>query len=672
MKKNFKQVLALLFAAVMAISCMSAVSAETNTTVFLSSEGLALPQASNGSVYTEEAYGLVGTAWSQMNATSGDISKGIYKDKEVNAAYLGFAPSAPLYAATITENRAEELAAAGISPISEERYFVIPLHKTGNTNIGKNYSVKFSDKIDDFANATVQIDLAKGSSYKNYNQNKIVGYKFGLGFVDFEKQSLSYTAINKTRENVYPADFAWLDIAKSTIDGLPTYSSSLTFDASKYTVSFPVSEILENGTHKKINGATVDVTAENANAVVIGVILNDATYYCGGSLLFFNNLQVLTEDNTDPNEPVITDNRTKADLLLWSRSGAQNSTSNNAGTYSAKNVWAYNIWNVMASLGGGNSAQIFTQQDCLANLTLGRMPIASATAWDGASPIDKERYRILPLANSGALNPNQNNFKYYNDGIINFENGVLKVDMIKGGGFPDISKGDDNQYKAFKIGLAYVDYFSPAYYTSGSTREVFATDIAWLDITEQIEALNEFPAVHSVVDWNDVKKEISVPISDIIENGTHKYINGASATTHTLTADNANAVVFGIELEKNVYPSGIMLYFDNLRVSMPVPATSVSFDEASSINNGVTLKIANGESDDITPTVLAAYYLDDTLVDVKINTSFTAEAGYLGEKSAKYPIDESIEFDKLVFMALDGTKTLKPLCPKFEEILGNE
>ncbi len=671
MKKTLKSGLVLMLSVLMVISCVSTISAATNTAVFLSSEGLGLSsQASNSSVYTEGAYGVTGTSWGAMNATTGGVSKGIYKDKAENAAYLGFATSTPLYVATTAENGAETLTAAGVSPLSAERYFIVPLVKTNNTTINNAQSVKFSDKIDDFENATVKIDLAKGSGYGNYDQSKIVGYKFGLAFVDYAKGSLSYKTGSTTRY-VYRADFAWLDIAadsKNEINSLPTYSSSQTFDDSKYTVSVSVNDILTNGTHKKINSASVDVTAENANAVVIGVILNDGTYACGGSILFFNNLNVVTEDDTDPNAPVFSGNRQKADFTLWSRTGVATSTSYDADTYADRGVCAYNTWNALSSVTGSSSANIFTQHDIFATMSLARSVIANGTNFGAnVTQADADRYRLYPLVNPGSSAPNQKAFKDYYDDISNFENGYLKVDMLKGGNFPAISAGDEYQYKAFRIGLAYVDYNTTDTYTSGSTRTVYAADISWLDITEQIEALNDFPEDHSIVDWNDVKTEISVSIDDIITNGTHKYINGATAATHTLTAQNANAVVFGIELENDVYPqSGNILYFDNLRISTEVPATSVSFDEESNLDDGVILNIQNGESSDITPLVFVAYYLGGSLVNVHVDTSFTAEAGYIGAKTAKYPIDNvNISSDRVVVTALDGS-TFKPLCPSFD------
>ena len=686
MKRNCKQIFALVFTMIMAISCVSAVSAATNTYVFLCSDGIGLAsQSSNSSVYTAGAYGVTGTTWNAMSSTTGGVSKGIYKDSADNVASLGFANSTPLYVATVTNGQGDALTEAGISPLTEERYSLIPLLKTNQTNPSNANSAKFSEKVEDFANATVKIDLAKGSGYGSYDQTKIVGYKVGLAFVDYAKGSKTYTTTSggkTTTRYVYRADFAWLDIAadsKATIHDLPVYSSSRTFAESKHTVSFSVSDILTNGTHKKINGADTDVTAANANALVIGVILNDATYYCGGALLFFNNLNVVTVDDTpepDPNAPVVSGDREKADFLLWSRTGVSQSSHYNADVYDDRNVYVHHGNNTICSATGGTSgSNIYTQQDRLFAISLNSAnnPLAAAYEFNGASPISNVRYRLLPLSNVAATAANHKAFKDYYSDINNFTNGTLKVDLIKGGGFANLIDSETGlpKYEAFKIGLAYIDYSQNVTYVTGSssTRTVNPTDIAWLDITDEVEALNTLDAsTLNQTDWNTVKTEISVSVNDIINNGDHWRINGAGEETHILTAQNANAVVFGIVLEESEEPEyfgDVTLYGDNIHISSPVPSTSISFDEESNIDDGVILNIQNGESSDMTPLVFVAYYLGDFLVNVHVDTSFTAEAGYIGAKSATYPIDNvNVSSDKVVVMALDGS-TFKPLCPNF-------
>ena len=652
MYSKFKKIASLITAVAMSFALIGAIAvAEGDSTAvtFFSTEGVADP-----STYTSNAY--LYSRWNAESSVVGNTASMNFSDGARTVTTMSLAQ-----ASTYLYNMHD--ADEAVTPIDENRYLVMPLLKVGTATPNNTNKAVFGDKIPDFENSIISFDFIKGATAL-VTGSKFTSIQMGLAYVDYSKSYTYQRNGQTTKQYVYATDMALIDITDEFPDYNTTrYTASKAYDDLKTEMAFSVSNIINNGTHKYINGTTNEpLSAENANAVVFNIVLNDATYYVGGNSMLINNIAITPDEASVTPTPVPTPEPVKPDgLLLWSRKGVASSTSYDADTYADKKVYVYNTWNPMSTATGTNSGNIWSSKDVFTYISLGKSVLANATAMDDAvTPSDADRYRILPLANAGAGSENKKSFSDYYS-VADMEESYLKLDMIKGGGFPAIAKDGDNPYKAFKLGLAYVDYNTVSNYTSGSVRNAYATDISWIDITEEVEALNEFPANHAELDWDDYKTEVSIPMADIINNGTHKYIHGATAD-NPITFENANAVVIGIELENDSNPSGMMLYFDNLRIEKAVDTT---FAFSGSVANGVKLSARNEGSKAITPVVVFAYYKDGLLVDVKIDKSFTVAANSEGENS--YQPSSSQAFDHVAVMAFESFDTLKPLCPKFYE-----
>ncbi len=662
MYSKFKKMAALLIAAAMSLSVLGAmtVMGDDNVTfTFYSSEGEA-----DSSIYSTGAkvYPLF------YVESSVHPSKPTKDFGDGKRAVISMSLNGSVSYLNGMTNADEE-----VTPLDENRYIVLPLVTVGKTPSETN-SVYFSDKIPSFDESTLSIDIIKGAT-ELITKHKFESIKMGLAHIDYS-QSYKYTRKYDNKEySCYPAGIKWIDITDDFPDVYDTrYGAAKIYGNIVTTPSYPVNYIIANGEERYINGATkaqTEVTAANANAVVIDILLNEDNkdYFIGGDSMLINNIKVEPKAGTvtptpEPTPtPVPTPEPIKPEgLLLWSRTGVSTSTNYNANTYAPNNIFVYNTWNPMSTATGTNSGKIWSCQDVFTYISLGKSVLANASAMDDAiTPSSADRYRLFPLATAGGndgLKTKSFSDYYSTDDLAD---SYLKVDMIKGGGFPSIAQEGENHYKAFKLGLAYVDYTKSSNYTSGNVRTAYATDMAWIDITEEVEALKEFPSAHASLDWDEHKTEIALPISDIIEKGAHTYIHGATSEK-PITIANANAVVFGIELENNVYPSGNMLYFDNLRFEK---AAEVSFTFSGSVANGVTLSAHNESSKPITPAVVFAYYKDGALVDVKIDKSFKVAKTAEGEHT--YQLSSAEAFDHVAVMAFDSLENLVPLCTKFYE-----
>lgn len=286
-------------------------------------------------------------------------------------------------------------------------------------------------------------------------------------------------------------------------------------------------------------------------------------------------------------------------------------------------------------------------------------PVGKKTAsTDGLTEMDAERFRLIPLVSSGSTLSK----KAFSEHVADFADANITVDVAKGSSYwANVSK-----FSAFKIGLAYVDFNAenkPTYTYSSGTVSVYPTDIAWLDITESVTAL---PSYNLTSSWYTAKTNVSVSVKNIIASTDHKYIHGATAETCSVTAENANAIVFGIVMstgnETAVISSSNVLQYDNLCIEMP----DAEFALSGSASDGVTLTATNPTKAAITPTVITAYYKGNSLVAAVPDKAFTISAGAVNSTKT-YTISDSYDYDKVKVIVIDGYDTLTPLCENFEE-----
>ena len=175
---------------------------------------------------------------------------------------------------------------------------------------------------------------------------------------------------------------------------------------------------------------------------------------------------------------------------------------------------------------------------------------------------DTDRYRILPLTtlNGTTLGGEPTWGKTFAANVDDFGSAYITIDAAKGSGY------NTTNIKGLKIGLAYIDKNTTTSYTTsgGATQTVYATGIKWYDVTSEFAAL---PAWNSTNAWNDVKRTISVSVSDIINNGTTKYLHGASASTHAVTLANANAIAVDmVAKDGTTVSSSPVILFENISI----------------------------------------------------------------------------------------------------------
>ncbi len=190
--------------------------------------------------------------------------------------------------------------------------------------------------------------------------------------------------------------------------------------------------------------------------------------------------------------------------------------------------------------------------------------------------IGEHRYLVMPLLEKGKTTPNNTYKKVFSEVVPGFASATISADLLKGAN--TVITG--NWFTKIRMGLAYIPYAggSHTYQKINETTNQYCypADIAWIDIT------NDFPDYNTTkytkyATFEAKKTTVSYPVSYIINNGEHKYINGATNQT-PLTAENANAVVFDIELQpehKDDFTTGNTLVINNIVVTVPtVEATS--------------------------------------------------------------------------------------------------
>ena len=305
MKMKFKRLVSLLTVAAMSLSFAGAVALADDSTVFLSSTGLATTATNNASVYTNGAW--LYEQWAPENSGFGNISNNLFTDKIAMANINVKTSATPLFLVKETDDFE-----AGISRPDNERYKIFPLIGTGSSNINKANSKYFKNQVTDFANATLTVDMTRLSYYTAAKEKgDIVGIKMGLAHVYYDGGSKLYTT-KGTKRYVYPADIQWIDIT-NYVDALPQYTASNTYANGVGQISLSVRDIIANGTHKYIHGAEADndtyrLTANNADAVVFGIILKDNNVTNTNNILFVNNITVTSPTPTPEPAPEITPN----------------------------------------------------------------------------------------------------------------------------------------------------------------------------------------------------------------------------------------------------------------------------------------------------------------------------------------------------------------------------
>ena len=666
MKAKNKRLVALMTAAFVSASALmisgtTAMAEKKDSIRIWTKDGVPVDKGGQGgAAYTDGVY--VCHLWNAGSPATG----GAAENRTVDNIYLGYigGHTNSGYAANVNP----EL--DGAEPLGKNRYRLLPLIDSGSgtsvsQTISKDTAHAFSEYVNDFENATITLDMLKGSSYSTANLEHIDSFRLGLAYMDYDHPVTAYT--NST---VYYTDIVWYDIT-TDVKALKGHSKSTSWKDVKTNVSVDVSDILA-ADHVRINGATAEnctVTAENANTFVLGIEFKDGseTYAATGHQLYFDNINISPKGAIATEEPTPepTEEPTEAPAPTLAP-GTKLMIASSNGSYDGiyDGVWGYRVYNWGSTLYADVvGAATVSSDDKSAAFTLnpsksGLSTLTEATAPAGVTPIEASRYRLIPLLTNGNNSVAGLYAHTFMEKIPDFgaEDQYLSVDMLKAPGYPNVKDHVDK----YKIGLAFIDYEKGGVIAGGSVK-VFPTDIAWYDITDEVLALNYRDVSKT---WDAQKKTISVKISDILESPDHQYVHGNPGD---ITADNANAVVFGFEIADKTWFYGNgnkTLAYDDLRIdAIPAPAASFSF--TGSIAEGVKLTADNPGGKDIVPVIVAAYYKGSQLVDVKIDRSFTASAGGSSEKICT--IESEADYDSVSVMALETLDNIKPLCASFHE-----
>ncbi len=175
---------------------------------------------------------------------------------------------------------------------------------------------------------------------------------------------------------------------------------------------------------------------------------------------------------------------------------------------------------------------------------------------------DEDRYRIIPITtltrtDTGIkLGTEPKRGATFASQIEDLDTASIVIDAAKG-------KGYNSNIKGIKVGLAYIDLNTVASYTyNGANQNVYATGIKWCDVTDQFTPLAAFSDSNT---WESAKGDIRVDISDILSNGTEKYLHGATAATHEVTLANANAIAVDVVTGSSSYSSSSpVVILDNI------------------------------------------------------------------------------------------------------------
>ena len=171
----------------------------------------------------------------------------------------------------------------------------------------------------------------------------------------------------------------------------------------------------------------------------------------------------------------------------------------------------------------------------------------------GFTAPDKDRYRVMPITtitktdSKITVGTEPKKTATFAAAAEDFSDYDIVIDAAKG-------KGYNSHIKGIKLGLAYIDYNTTSSYTTeaGSSQTVYATGIAWYDITSEFAAL---PAYSDSNSWSTASRRISARVGDIVSSGDEMYLHGASQANHKVTAANANAVVVDIVTDTADYAS---------------------------------------------------------------------------------------------------------------------
>lgn len=279
MKRKFKSIVALIAAAIMVFSVVGTVSADEQTKWVLHSYGAGA---------TKDANITIANTWNNLNGNNTfNAADKIYFGRNVFATGI----------ADITSLDATDLASltvvGTVTPMDEYRYRILPIAATNSATkwtIDADTTNSFADKISGFADAYLTIDLAKGPSYTD---------NVGTG-KNVEDFMIGFARIDHTNKNnkvsgmffCYPTDIVWVSFG-DFMSNVPGSNSANTWDEAKATFSVKISDIFANGTHKKIHGTEEEqptVTAENANAIVLGQKTKDLTFVSSQSILVYDDI----------------------------------------------------------------------------------------------------------------------------------------------------------------------------------------------------------------------------------------------------------------------------------------------------------------------------------------------------------------------------------------------
>ena len=665
MKRTFKTMTAMVLTLMMLLSlvCVSVMADGATGVIVLSNTAIANYDDSQSAFVTVDADGRaaiytsgghLGIGWSAGGGALCDAADLQPGNVKMRLPRLSLSSVTPLLKATAWDE--------GVDHIGADRYAIIPFltsttsSPTGTTPSSGN-TCAFSSKFTNFANATLSVDVIRnGALWTNGHLDSV---KMGFAYMDFGTP-LHYTS--GSSRTVYPYDVVWVDVT-APVSAAGTYTTTKTYDAQKNVVTLDIANVFENGTHQSFNSATTSVTPANANAFFIDLKLTGddvATYNLSGTSLIYNNI-VITEPSSsgDPTEPQAY---VPKSIPLWTHRGT--SGYEGASAYTG-NAFTYESWNPDSTLAAVVKADFYNTADTkLAYLSMAKNGLSSQTDLpEGVTPVDGNRYRMMPLTSPGNSSPNTSlTFKNITNTQFNWANGYITFEALKGASYSGLRANIAN----FKVGLAHLDYANGM--TSYSSNKVYPTDIAWLDITDQVIALNSYAKASS---WAEQKKLITVNVSDILASTDHQYLHGATAQNCAVTADNANAFVLGVTMadgkEDFFQGSTFLLMFDEVTLHETPPVTEFGF--SGSIENGVALSCPKNYGTEITPVVVIAYYDQGALTDLTIDTDLTIGAGE-EEALNTYLIGSVEPYDSVKVFAFDSFATMKPLCSCFSETVG--
>ena len=279
MKRKFKSIVALIAAAIMVFSVVGTVSADEQTKWVLQSKG-----------GTKDENVTIANTWQNYNTNDTfNVTAKTYFGRDVFVT--GIADTTKLDSTDLTNNAAKVVGT--VTPMDEYRYRILPLAATNSATswtLGADTINSFADKISDFADAYLTIDLAKGPSYYDNVEkvDKVQDFMIGFARIDHTNKNNKITSV----VNCHPTDIVWVSFG-DFMEHVPGYKSSNTWDEAKATFSVKISDIFANGTHKKIHGTEAEqptVTAANANAIVMGQKTKDLTFTGSQLILIYDDI----------------------------------------------------------------------------------------------------------------------------------------------------------------------------------------------------------------------------------------------------------------------------------------------------------------------------------------------------------------------------------------------